>query len=231
MEHFYRSTVAAEKLLALQRQMRPEHNVVKLKNDVVTRWNSTCDMFRRICEVQEPVDAAIAVLQKPVESLTSDEWKTPREVCQVLKPFESVTKEVSSENAVTVSKVIVLVEGLLSACHRLQSTFTMPLAKELPDALMQELTKRFGSCDMNATLARATLLDPRFKKLGFRSEPAFAKAKDRLIADVTKAVIQGSTSTQQVRGVCGFMCSSACYSCFCCITCMQVYSISICQLL
>jgi len=36
VEHFHRSTVAAEKLLALQRQMRPEHNVVKLKNDVVT---------------------------------------------------------------------------------------------------------------------------------------------------------------------------------------------------
>ena len=200
VEYFHRSTVGTEKLIALQRQLRPQqHNAVKLKNDVVTRWNSTYDMFRRICEIQEPVDAAIAVLQKPVEGLTSEEWSTLKEVCKVLKPFESVTKEMSSEDAVTVSKVIVLVEGLRSACQKLQPTFTMPLGQELADALLQELTKRFGNCDMNVTLARATFLDPRFKKLGFRSDTAFAKAKDKVITDVTKAIsTKHATLTQQV---------------------------------
>jgi len=42
--------------------MRPEFNPVKLKNDVVTRWNSAYDMFRRIYEIREQVEAAIAVL-------------------------------------------------------------------------------------------------------------------------------------------------------------------------
>lgn len=108
VEHFHRRTVAAEKLLVLQRQMRPKHNVVKLKNDVITRWNSTYDMFQRMCQIQEPLDAAIAVLQKPVKSLSSDEWSTLRELCKVLKPFDLVTREISSEQAVTVSKVIVV---------------------------------------------------------------------------------------------------------------------------
>jgi len=36
------------KLLALQHQMRPENNVVKVKNDVITRSNSTYDMFRHV---------------------------------------------------------------------------------------------------------------------------------------------------------------------------------------
>lgn len=200
VEYFHRSTVGAEKLLALQRQLRPTHNAVKLKNDVVTRWNSTYDMFRRICEIQEPVDATIAVLQKPVESLTSQEWSTLKEVCKVLKPFESVTIEMSSEQAVSVSKVIVLVEGLKSACQRLQPTFTMPLGKELTEALMEQLTKRFGNCDMNVTLARATFLDPRFKKLGFRSEASFAKIRDRVTADVTRTIASipnNATSAQQ----------------------------------
>jgi len=199
VEHFHRSTVAAEKLLALQRQMRPEYNVVKVKNDVVTRWNSTYDMFRRMCEIQEPLDAAIAVLQKPVESLTSDEWNTARELCKVLKPFDSLTREMSSDQAVTVSKVIVVVEGLKAACHKLQPTLMTQVAKELVDVLIQELNKRFGTCDMNPTLARATLLDPRFKKLGFRSEAAFTRAKDKLIADVTRSInTTESTSAQQV---------------------------------
>jgi len=51
--------------------MRPGSTYVKLKNDVITRWNSTYDMFRRMSEVREPVEAALAV-----ESLTADEWKT-----------------------------------------------------------------------------------------------------------------------------------------------------------
>ena len=59
--YFHRSTVAADKLWALQLQMRPDINAVKLKNDVVTRWNSTYYMFRRIADVREPVEAAIAV--------------------------------------------------------------------------------------------------------------------------------------------------------------------------
>jgi len=95
VKHFHISTVAAEKLLALWRQMRSEHNLIKLKNDVATRWNSTSDMFCRICEVQEPVDAAIVVLEN--QWLTSNKWKTLSEVCQVLKPFESITNEVNTK--------------------------------------------------------------------------------------------------------------------------------------
>jgi len=117
----------------------------------------------------------------------------------VLKPFDSVTREISSEQAVTVSKVIVVVEGLKSACVKLQATLTTPAAKELLDVLLQEMHRRFGDCAMNSTLARATFLDPRFKKLGFVSDAAFAKAKDKAIADVAKAIsIAESTSAQQV---------------------------------
>jgi len=52
---------------------------------------------------------------------------------------------------------------------------------------------------MNSTLARATFRDPRFKKLGFASDAAFAKTKDKATCDVAKAIsIAESTSAQQV---------------------------------
>jgi len=94
VEHFRRSSVACEKLLALQRQMRPDHSAVKLKNDVVTRWNSTYDMLRRISKIQEPVEAAIAVLGKPVDILTTDEWLLVREAVTTLCPFKMVKSAV-----------------------------------------------------------------------------------------------------------------------------------------
>ena len=42
--YFHQSTVAAAKLEELQEQMRPNQAPLKLKNDVVTRWNSTQHM-------------------------------------------------------------------------------------------------------------------------------------------------------------------------------------------
>ena len=85
--YFHRSTAAADKLRALQLQMIPDFNAVKLKN-VVTRWNSTYYMFRRIADVREPVEAAIAVLHKPVEALSTDEWTILEEVCKVVPPSD-----------------------------------------------------------------------------------------------------------------------------------------------
>ena len=119
VEFFHRSTVAAEKFAALQRQMKPDCNVLKLKNDVVTRWNSIYAMCSRMCEVQEPLEAAVGVLHSPISSLTSDEWCALREITTVLKPFDAVTTEISAEKAVTASKVIMLSRGLMSACRKM----------------------------------------------------------------------------------------------------------------
>lgn len=59
VEYFKRSSVATAKMKNLQINMQyPE---LKLKNDVVTRWNSTYDMFERIVKMEDPLRSAIAV--------------------------------------------------------------------------------------------------------------------------------------------------------------------------
>jgi zinc finger BED domain-containing protein 1 (E3 SUMO-protein ligase ZBED1) len=180
VEHFHRSTLASDKLMAIQRQMRPDSNPVKLKNDVVTRWNSTYLMFQRILEIQEPVEATIAVLKKPVESLSAAEWEILREVCQILRPFELVTVEISSEKSVTASKIIVLVNGLKTAINKMKTTVTSTTAEQLVTTISAEITRRFKDFELTTTLARATFLDPRFKKMGFCSDSAFTTIRDKV---------------------------------------------------
>ena len=75
--------------------------------------------------LQEPLEATLGVLHNPVENLSTEEWQTLPEICNVLKPFDLVTKEICAEKSVTVSKIIVLVNGLLSACQRINQSLKL----------------------------------------------------------------------------------------------------------
>lgn len=161
--YFHQSTVAAAKLEELQAQMRPNQGTLKLKNDVVTRCYSTLHMCERMCEVQEPLNAAIAVLMNPVECLTTEEWEALKEIAVVLKPFDAVTTEISAERAVTASKIIMLARGLTTACNKIQPTLKSDPSKQVLAKLLEGMQKRFTAMESNILLARATFLDPRFK--------------------------------------------------------------------
>jgi Protein of unknown function (DUF 659) len=190
-EYFHRSTLAADKLRELQVQMRPGQTPLKLINDVVTRWNSTQHMCQRVYELQEPLNAAIAVLLNPVEPLTQDDWKALKEITLVLKPFDAVTVEISAETTVTISKVIMLTRGLSIACLKIKPSMTHDLSKELMNKLQEGMQARFGAFESNMLLARATFLDPRFKKNGFATEEGYRN----VVANVTAALTRRVTPT------------------------------------
>ena len=94
-------------------------------------------MCHRLCEVQEPLNATIAVLMNPVECLTTEEWQALKEITVVLKPFDAVTMEISAEMSVTASKVIMLARGLSTACHKILPTLTNTLSKALTSKLLE----------------------------------------------------------------------------------------------
>lgn len=71
----------------------------KLINDVDTRWNSTLSMFVRVCLVEQPLVATIALLQNKkvkVASIDADEFTSMNEMSKILKPFLDVTTELSA---------------------------------------------------------------------------------------------------------------------------------------
>ena len=184
--YFHQSTVAAAKLEELQAQMRSNQGPLKLKNDVVTRWNSTLHMCARMCEVREPLNATIAVLMNPVDCLTTEEWDALSEIAVVLRPFDAVTREISAEKVVTASKIIMLARCLITACNKIQPTLRTELSKQLLTKLLEGMQKRFGALESNMLLARATFLDPRFKKNGFVTGSGYANVKESVTAAISR---------------------------------------------
>jgi len=105
VEYFKRSHHALAKLHATQEQM----NMPKLKliQDVVTRWNSTYDMLRRFVKMKDAINSTLAVLQSNVEMLTPEEWFIVEKAAEVLEIFYQVTKEISGDQYVTLSVVLI----------------------------------------------------------------------------------------------------------------------------
>ncbi|XP_033249011.1 zinc finger BED domain-containing protein 1-like [Drosophila miranda] len=170
VECFNRSSSGFKKLKEINSQLNlPD---LKLTQDVPTRWNSTYKMFQRLSILKDGVMVVISLL-RPELVLTQAEWEIIDGVLPVLKPFSEITTEISAEKNVTLSNVIIMATLLHQS-----------IAKAIPkddflravvEKLKEQLTVRFGDLENNILYAESTILDPRFKKRGFRSDECYEK--------------------------------------------------------
>jgi len=106
--HFHRSEQACRRLAKIQRDNSvPIH---RLKQSVQTRWNSTFYMLERVLEQKVALTMFVANYELP-HQIMSNEWVLIENLVKMLRPFEQVTREVSSDSA-TMSLVIPFVELL-----------------------------------------------------------------------------------------------------------------------
>ncbi|XP_045766856.1 E3 SUMO-protein ligase ZBED1-like [Maniola jurtina] len=181
VEHFHKSSIATKKLISMQEQLMPNQKALKLKMDVITRWNSTLDMIERISSLQEPLEACLGILHNPVENLSEGEWQSLPEIIKILKPFKQLTEEMSSEKKVTVSMVLASTESMMTIFHNLDTNIITDTGKKLTNKILTEFKSRFKNCYRHPVLSKAALLDPRFKKLAFRFDTSsYESAKDAL---------------------------------------------------
>jgi len=107
---FKRSEVGNRMLIDKQKQLGITQ-VLKVKQDVRTRWNSTLLMLERLVKLKEPLTIAIISLTEAPGNLDHDEWNIVDDIIPMLKPFECLTVELSAEQYPTISKVIPLIRG------------------------------------------------------------------------------------------------------------------------
>lgn len=106
--------------------------------------------------------------------LTASEVAIANECIKMLQPFEEITREISAEKNITSSKIIPMVYLLYDKMYELHPE--SEIGKNLKKYIMYEIDSRFNSIENNELLAIATVLDPRFKKMYFRSNLACANA-------------------------------------------------------
>ncbi|KAL4091755.1 hypothetical protein QTP88_026397 [Uroleucon formosanum] len=179
--HFKRSPQAAEKLKTMQEQLSLTPTLVLIQ-DVVTRWNSTYEMFERIYNLKVPLSSVLVEYNYNVY-LTNEDWQIISKSCEILKYFKEITIEISSEKSVSISKSIVFSCALLKHCAHLET--------QLHDSPQQ-----FGSIEKLPIYAEATILDPRFKRFGFFINSSFSEGKKTLISKATAIHTGNKKNTQ-----------------------------------
>jgi hypothetical protein len=156
---FHQSTKASDKLKEVQRQLGvPE---AKLIQDVETRWNSTFYMFQRILEQQEAITTTLCLQGRNEMCLSASDKEHLKKAMDVLQPFETATTEMSAEKYVSVSKIIPLARSLQ------RITVGSVVSQGIKNELVSQMRNRFVNMEGNVLLTKSTLLDPRFKKMGF----------------------------------------------------------------
>lgn len=179
---------------------------LKLKQDVVTRWNSTYDMLTRFFKLKEAIISSVAILGNNLQTLTPDEWDIVEKAITILEIFYNITTELCSEKYVSLSKVPVLCKIMIRHVNKHLETETSSTSIILLlTTLKTQLTQRFQNIESNNLYAEATILDPRFKKVGFKDTEPYEAAISylrRRLATVRPQETPPVTATDSTTTVC-----------------------------
>ena len=135
---FRTSTTAKEKLKEVQEQLnRP---VMKLIQEVDTRWNSTFLMLQRLFQERQAVGAALATLTTDVTPMSSEDYEATAACLHLLAPFNQATVELSEEKRVSGFKVIPMTIMLNIYLHGEMQNTRHPTAKLLGQNLIYAKT-------------------------------------------------------------------------------------------
>ncbi|XP_039616000.1 E3 SUMO-protein ligase ZBED1-like [Polypterus senegalus] len=192
---FRSSCNAKEKLSEMQQLMgRPVQKVVQ---EVDTRWNSTYDMLQRLYDQREAVGAALSNLNTEVVPLTSGEYDIISECLTLLLPLKHATAEMSAEKMVSASKMIPLYRMLQHTISEKSTKVTREESIQLGVHLKESLRSRFHTLESTRVLALATLLDPRFKTIGFGNPDRVREAERQLTLECA-SLMRSSPDTVHV---------------------------------
>lgn len=190
--HYKHSSLATGKLRDLQSQMNLP--LLKVKQDVSTRWNSSLTMIERLLTIKIPLTASMSSLPRAPDCLNASEWEVISDCVKILKPFENITSELSGENYPTISLVIPLIQGFQYMLKNLRTETTIGI--EFKNKLIDVVGRRLGNLEKDKIVAKSTLLDPRLKKTAFGLQENADNAHKWICEELTNMIRAKNDNTE-----------------------------------
>lgn len=196
VNHFRRSTTATEKLTEYQIQTKVAQPK-KLIIDVSTRWNSTFDMLERLLVMKEPLTTTMDLIESTtitsLQTISADEWLLCNQLYRVLKPLKDVTQDISCEQYLIGSLVIVFNKILTQIyTNKICNDVTLQqAAAQVAKKIKEGLTTRLCNIEHSDAFAVCTFLDPRFK-LHFFQETSAADAARKKVIRLTTQILESN---------------------------------------
>jgi hypothetical protein len=153
-------------------------------------------MLSRFFRNKEPILSTLAVLQLQDEfRVSAHEWEITENATKMLAVFDEVTKEISSEKNVLLSKTCILSRIMVKGVQKYLEAPDLPAeVHALGTELIRHLWKRFQGWENNELISQATLLDLRFKRQGFSDDQKFKVAYESLLGNVRGINIRSAST-------------------------------------
>lgn len=196
VSHFSHSALQEESLLAFQRRRQGGNGkVLKLLQDVTTRWWSTYTMLERFLELK-PTLLAMKLMEETTAELTLETWEVIRLGSIVHQPFKAVQLMMEGEKYITLSFVPILVKGLrdslrekvagmkeevgadtettasarekvVETLEAMHADFNSQWGDDASNQLNYQIGHRNRPIGVHRLAVVAHVLDPRFKRLRY----------------------------------------------------------------
>lgn len=173
------SVVASDELKRLQkRDGKTDRTVLKFIQDVETRWNSTYYMLERFLTLEEYVYPVMSKCANMPDMLSRTEISVLKDLVALMSPVASVINEISGENYPTCSIIIPIIHCMTAAIT--DCIITTEIGNSIPNqfqtSLLNQINNKFHHLESIRIMAISTILDPRFKRLHFKSALAASNA-------------------------------------------------------
>ncbi|KAM7405315.1 hypothetical protein PAMP_012587 [Pampus punctatissimus] len=156
-------------------------------------YNNNTSMLRHYRALHENKEAAQP--SSDLVPLSSENYIIMAECIKVLAPFYEATLELSEEKRVSGSKLIPILTMLHHALEEGDlGILETQESRGLTESLRRQIQDKLYVYQSKSITSLATILDPRFKKLGFLSPKKAEEAEKRLIAECA-AVLRNTSSS------------------------------------
>lgn len=144
-----------------------------------------------LLEVKESLIMAFSYVNCS-DTIHSTDWSVLKDCVELLEPLHELTEEISGERYCTSSFVIPLMRGCQRAVKEVNPATA--IGEQLKTCLSEALSKRMTPYESNSSgiCAKATILDPRFKKCAFGLPSNASNAVEELIKEINCSVVSPS---------------------------------------